>query len=134
MTDTSREALIRELRCVHAVQSDEGPSTFSEAADMLEADLSAVRQIADVGMRHGLTLVKTAAGYEFVSLGKVQAHAMLEAGKRKPLSDEQIYKVAKRITEEEAAPFDEVSARPGWSGFVEIVRNVERAHGIGAKP
>jgi len=38
MTDTSREALIRELRSAHAGHSDEGPSTFSDAADMLEAD------------------------------------------------------------------------------------------------
>jgi len=47
MTDTSRKALIRELRCAHAVQSDEGPSTFSDAADMLKAD---ALQIATVEM------------------------------------------------------------------------------------
>ncbi len=38
MTDTSREALIKELRQAHSAHTDEGPTAFSDAADMLEAD------------------------------------------------------------------------------------------------
>jgi hypothetical protein len=52
---TERKELIASLREVHRGHTDEGPSTFSEAASMLEADAPAVPQepVAYLAWRDG---------------------------------------------------------------------------------
>jgi len=112
MTDTSREALIRELRCAHAVQSDEGPSTFSEAADMLEADKR--KPVCPSCQAPGLL-------YECVHCSaNSYPKGFVQQAKREPLSDaaiEDIWMIAR-----EANDFPKVFAQA-----------IEAAHGIGAK-
>ena len=44
-----------------------------------------------------------------------------------PLSDEQIYAVAKSLSDEDAAPLRDVVTRPNWEEFVDVCRAIERA-------
>ncbi len=110
---TERKELIASLREVHRGHTDEGPSTFSEAADTLEADAPAVPQepVAIIrcwtknGEGHSELVDWCCPGIESLPDGE---HKLFAAPQQRPrLTDGEVYTAYIEATNQTLRPQDE---------------------------
>ena len=127
--------LITELRQAHAGHTNEGPSTFSDAADMLEALAQPEQEPLEYWnavegwvkideVRQHFETVNCGTIYKTAGEGRVPLYTT--PPKRKPLTDQRINEVYQEATCQSLRPQDYKLVR-------EFARAIEAAHGIKEK-